>query len=478
MSSVDVLVIDLDGTITYTDTLHESILSLLRNKPLLLLKMPIWLSKGVAFFKAKVAENSKLDVTTIPYNEILLNWLKQERNNGKKIVLCSATNERIALEIADHLQLFDDVMASDMSINLKGFNKREALDKKYGVKGYHYAGNSSIDLEVWAGSKEAIIVNPSPKVLKKAKQIANIARIFPPNYSTFLDFFRVFRVYQWVKNLLIFVPLLAAHQFDNFESINLLFLAFISFSLCASSVYIINDLLDLESDRHHPRKRYRSFAAGKLQLSVGMTLAPILVGISFALGAMVGLDFLYILCLYFLMTSVYSLFIKRIGLIDCLTLASLFTLRIIAGAVAISVKLSFWLMVFSIFIFLSLALLKRYAELIVQKHVGDSYLFGRSYKYEDAPTLQALGISAGYISTLVLALFMHSENISIFYHQPELIWLEIPLLLYWISWVWLQANRGVMHDDPIVFAAKDKTSLIVAGLTILVFIIATVELNI
>lgn len=480
MISSKVIAVDLDGTITYTDTLHESVLNILKNVPIILFFFPIWLLKGRAYFKARVAESkySQLDINNLPYNESFIKWLKEEKYKGKKIVLCSATNELIASAVAEHLKLFDDVMASTDIINLKSLNKRKALDRKYGEKGYCYAGNSSSDIPIWAGSKEAILVNTSQKVLAKVARVATVSKVFPSYRNIGSDFFKALRCHQWLKNLLLFVPFLAAHQFDSIETIRLLMLSFFSFCVCASSVYIINDLLDLESDRHHPRKRHRPFAAGKLPVAAGMTFAPLLVGISLTFGLMVSLDFLIILCLYFLLSSAYSLFLKRIALVDCLTLAALFTLRIIAGAVAISLTLSFWLMAFSVFIFLSLALLKRYAELIVQKQAGNSHLFGRSYIFEDAILLQTLGISAGYISTLVLALYMRSEDVTKLYSQPELVWFVIPLLLFWISWVWLKANRGVMHDDPIVFAAKDKASLMVAGLTMLVYILASVEINI
>lgn len=472
MSPNNVIAVDLDGTLTLTDTLHESVLLLVRNKPFMLLMLPFWLAKGLAFFKVKVAENSQLDVTTVPYNEPLIDWLRNEKASGKKIVLCSATNERIALAVAEHLQLFDDVMASDAITNLKNVNKRKALEKKYGVKGYDYAGNSSADIEVWAGSRQAIVVNASPKVHAQATQVAPVSQIFPSHSVTISDWLRALRIHQWLKNMLLFAPLLAAHQLGNIQSLSTLVLAFISFSLCASSVYIANDLLDLESDRRHPRKRNRPFAAAKLPIVLGAVLSPLLVVASLALGLMVSSDFLAVLILYFLLTTVYSLVLKRIVLVDCLTLAMLFTLRIIAGAAAVSVSLSFWFMAFSVFIFLSLALVKRYAELLTQVQAGNNHAHGRGYSVTDAPLIQTLGVAAGYSSILVLALYIRSEAVMTLYALPTAIWFAIPLLLFWISWVWLKANRGEMHDDPIVFAFKDKASLVVAGLAAAIFVFA------
>jgi 4-hydroxybenzoate polyprenyltransferase/phosphoserine phosphatase len=472
MVETRVIAVDLDGTLTLTDTLYEAALVLARSKPIMLFLLPFWLVKSVAYFKLKVAENSVLDVTTLPYNAPFIDWLKEQKARGKTIVLCTAANELIARNVYKHFDLFDDFIASDETTNLKSANKRKELEDKYGEHGYDYAGNSSADLEVWAGAAQAIVVNASVTVLTKASKVASVSETFPsenPNLSVWL---KALRVHQWLKNLLLFVPLLAAHQFGNFQSLATLTLAFISFSLCASSVYIINDLLDLESDRRHPRKKNRPFASAKLPISLGLVVALALIGSSVTLGAVVGEEFLVILLLYLSLTVAYSMALKRLVLIDCLTLATLYTVRIIAGAVAVSVSLSFWLLAFSGFMFFSLALVKRYAELKVQILEAKSFAHGRGYVVSDAPLLQTLGVTSGYISALVLALYVQSEDIVSLYAQPLAIWLVLPILLFWVSWVWLKAERGEMHDDPIVFAASDKASLVVTVLTVVVFIYA------
>jgi len=474
MNEAQAIAVDLDGTLTLTDTLHESVLTLVRNKPYLLLLLPFWLFKGIAHLKQKVAEHSELDVTTLPYNQPLIDWLQAEKQRGKKIVLSTAANEKIAKQVVRNFNFFDEFIASDSTTNLKSARKREALQKRYGVKGYDYAGNSNDDLEVWAGASNAIVVNASETVVSKASTLTSVSQIFRSERAGFAIWFKALRVHQWLKNLLLFVPLLAAHQIGNAQSLGLLIIAFLSFSLCASSVYITNDLLDLESDRIHPRKRFRPFASAKLSVLHGVIAAPLLISASFLLGAVVGLDFLIVLLVYLLMTVTYSFNLKRLVLVDCLTLATLYTMRIIAGAAAVSVSLSFWLLAFSIFIFLSLAFLKRYAELLVQSSEGKNSAHGRGYLVTDAPLLQALGVSSGYISTLVIALYLRSENVMSLYAQPLAIWLLIPILLFWVSWVWLKSSRGEMHDDPIVFAAKDKTSLSVAAITALVFIYAAI----
>lgn len=472
MSLSKVIAVDLDGTLTLTDTLHEAVLILVRTKPFMLFLLPIWLAKGVAYLKLKLAENSVLDVTTLPYNVPFIDWLKEQKASGKEIVLCTAANKLIAHNVSKHFDLFDDVIASDEYTNLKSANKRKVLEGKYGEQGYDYAGNSSADLEVWAGASKAIVVNAKVKVLAKASQVATVSHTFPSEGLSLSNWLKALRLHQWLKNLLLFVPMLAAHQFGNVQSLATLILAFISFSLCASSVYIINDLLDLESDRRHPRKKNRPFASAKLPISLGVLVAPLLIGSSISLGEIVGRDFQVVLLLYLALTAAYSFALKRLVLVDCLTLATLYTVRIIAGAAAVSVALSFWLLAFSVFIFLSLALVKRYAELTVHIQEGKSSAHGRGYVVSDAPLLQTLGVSSGYISALIVALYVRSEDVVSLYAQPLAIWLVLPILLFWVSWVWLKAERGEMHDDPIVFAAKDKASLVVAALTTIVFVYA------
>ena len=469
-----VIAVDLDGTLTLTDTLHESVLTLVRNKPYFLFLLPLWLFQGIAYLKLKVAENSELDVITLPYNQPLIDWLKEERLRGKKIVLCTAASEQIAKAIVKHFHFFDDFIASNSAINLKSSAKRDALKERYGDKGYVYAGNSNDDLEVWASASDAVVVNASDKVLAKALKLTSVAKVFRSDKAGIAVWLKAIRVHQWLKNLLLFVPLLAAHQIGNAHSLGLLVIAFLSFSLCASSVYLVNDLLDLESDRSHPRKRFRPFATAKLPILYGVVAAPVLIAASFLLGTVVSTDFLIVLLVYLALTVTYSFGLKRLVLVDCLALATLYTVRIIAGAAAVSVSLSFWLLAFSIFIFLSLALVKRYAELLVQSREGKNSAHGRGYLVADAPLLQALGVSSGYISTLVIALYLRSENVMSLYIQPLVIWFLIPILLFWVSWIWLKSSRGEMHDDPVIFAAKDKTSLSVAAIIAFVLISATI----
>ena len=454
------LVVDLDGTLIRTDMLHESALRILRDKPLDVLFIPYWLSQGKAVLKRNLSNRTDFDPSSLPYNQELLDWLKQQRIQGRRLILCTATDHAIAQAISNYLGIFDEVMASDGTTNLAGKHKAQALVQRFGHAGFDYAGNSRADLAVWQYARQAIVVNASGKVTQRAGEICEVEHIFPSPSSSLSTWRRVLRVHQWMKNGLLFVPLLAAHQIANTEAWLALTLAFLSFSLCASSVYIVNDLLDLESDRQHPRKRNRPFASGLVPASVGVALAPLLLLGSFALAQYVGGHFILWLLFYFVLTCAYSWRLKSLMLLDCLTLAMLYTLRIVAGAAAMSMGLSFWLLAFSVFLFLSLAFVKRYAELEVQLLQGNQKAHGRGYYTSDASLLQTMGITSGYAAVIVLAFYLNSEAVITLYKTPEIIWGTVPVMLFWISWMWMKAHRGEMHDDPLVFAVKDKASLL------------------
>jgi 4-hydroxybenzoate polyprenyltransferase/phosphoserine phosphatase len=458
MSSLP-LIIDLDGTLIHTDMLHESALRTLRDKPFEVLRIPFLLARGKAVLKRRLAQHGEFDAASLPYNTDLLEWLKQQRSDGRKLILCTASDRSIADAIASHLGVFDEVMASDGVTNLAGKNKAAALVERFGQAGYDYAGNSQADLPVWRSARRAVVVNAPADLARRAAGCCEVECSFAAPGAGFTAWRRVLRVHQWLKNLLLFVPLFAAHQFADPSNWMPLLLAFIAFSLCASSVYIANDLLDLESDRQHPRKRNRPFASGQVQAWQGVLCAPLLLLASAGVAWHVGGSFFGWLAGYFLLTCVYSWLLKRLMLVDCVTLALLYTLRIIAGAAALSMPLSFWLLAFSVFLFLSLAFVKRYAELQVQILHGKKKAHGRGYYTTDAPLIQMLGVCAGYAALVVLALYLNSDAVVMLYRSPEIVWGAVPVMLFWVSWMWMQAHRGHMHDDPLVFAVKDKASL-------------------
>ena len=457
------LVVDLDGTLILTDTLHEAALRALRDQPLDILRIPLWLSRGKAVLKQGLAASTEFDASALPYHPELLAWLRQQHVQGRQLVLCTAADESIAQAIAAHLGLFDIVMASDGNHNLAGDNKARALEARFGRGGFDYAGNAQADLAVWQRARRAIVVNAPESLSKQAAAVSQVEHVFASPAPTLSVWLRMLRVHQWLKNLLLFVPLFAAHQLPGAQSGMALVLAFFAFSLCASAVYIGNDLLDLDSDRLHPRKCTRPFAAGRVPVAAGVLIAPVLLLGGLALATQVGAQFLGWLLFYFVLTCAYSLGIKRLILVDCLALAMLYTLRLVAGASAIALPLSYWLIAFGVFLFLSLAFVKRYAELIVQAAHGKHKAHGRGYYTADAPLVQTLGVAAGFSAVLVLALYLNSDAVVKLYRAPEFVWGTVPVMLYWVSWMWMQAHRGNMHDDPLVFALKDKASLL-AGL--------------
>ncbi|WP_284614428.1 UbiA family prenyltransferase [Aquabacterium humicola] len=457
------LVVDLDGTLIHTDMLHESALRVLRDKPWDTLYIPVWLAGGKALLKQRLALRSSFDPAGLPYNLDFLAWLREQRAGGRTLVLCTAADASIAEAIAQHLGLFDEVIASDGRTNLSGRHKADALAARYGARGFDYAGNSRADLPVWERAHGAVVVNASAALARQARTLCEVERIFPPPRVGFTGWRRALRLHQWLKNLLLFVPLAAGHRFDDAGAWLRLLLAFFAFSLCASAVYVANDLMDLESDRRHPRKRERGFASGHIPVWRGVVLAPVLLAGGFALAAQVSQAFLGWMGLYFLATCAYSWGLKRIVLVDCLLLAMLYTLRIVAGTAAAQLQFSFWLLAFSVFLFLSLAFVKRYAELALQAGAGVEAPHGRGYRSSDSPLLQTMGVTSGYAAVLVLALYINSASVQYLYRAPELVWGTLPLVLFWISRMWMKAHRGQMHDDPLVFAVKDVPSLI-AGL--------------
>ncbi len=465
------LVVDLDGTLIHSDMLHESAIRVFRDSPFEILRIPFLLLKSKAFMKRHLASRTEFDPQTLPYNVELLEWLKLQRTAGRFLVLCTASDKKIADLISSHLGIFDEVIASDGVSNIAGEIKAEVLLQRFEHHGYDYAGNSHKDLPVWAHAHKAIVVNGSSELVKKAQDIATVERVFPKKSIGFSSWRHAVRVHQWLKNLLLFVPLFAAHDLGNKSAWVSLILALIAFSLCASSVYIANDLLDLESDRIHPRKRNRPFASGLIPVWVGVLVAPLLLVISLSVALLVGQKFLSWLIFYFALTCVYSWILKRLMLIDCFTLALLYTLRIVAGAAAVGHNLSFWLVAFSVFLFLSLAFVKRYAELEIQLLSGKEKIHGRGYNTSDAPLIQTMGITSGYASVLVLALYLNSDVVLKLYAVPELIWGAVPVMLFWLCWMWMQAHRGKMHDDPLVFAFKDRASL-GAGVTFAAILLA------
>jgi 4-hydroxybenzoate polyprenyltransferase len=463
------LVCDLDGTLIRTDTLFEAFLILLKTSPFSLFILPFWLIKGKANLKSQIFSRVDISPEPLPYNHDVLDFLKSEKLSGRKIILATASHISIANRIADYLNIFDDVLATTDSLNLIGKNKADILSENYGEGGFDYIGDHRVDIHIWEKSNSALIVEKNDSLSIKAKNITNVTKIFKLPQNNYLkSLIKQIRVYQWVKNILLFLPIFMAHKVAGFDSLLTVLFGFFAFSLTASSVYLTNDLLDLESDRCHPRKKFRPLASGEMSIIQGIFLAKLF----FVLGFLIAyfslpIDFFITLAIYYLITTLYSFWLKRLVLIDIFTLAALYTIRIIAGGTASGVEISPWLLAFSMFIFLSLALVKRYTELLNMISNKKETISGRGYKSSDSGLILALGGAASYSAILVFSLYANSSQVASLYQNPQYMWLVAVLLLYWISRIWLLAHRGQMSDDPIVFTAKDKSSWIICILIII-----------
>lgn len=456
------LVVDMDGSLLRTDTLFEMVVAHFSTKPWILWKLPSWLRFGRAGFKKRIADLGTLAADTLPVNQPVLEYVGQAKAEGRHVALVSAADQRQVTRVAEHLGLFNEWHGTENS-NLSGATKAAFLVERYGEQGFDYIGDSSTDMPVWQAARRAITVGASKKLQKMAKACNPEVEHLHTKPRSVMSYVKALRPYQWVKNILIFVPILAAHQPGALLSA---LLAFVAFCLAASSVYLINDLLDLEADRSHPRKCKRPLAAADIPIWHGVLMALFLVLIAFAISAMLSGLFLLVISSYLALTFGYSLFFKRKLVIDIWVLAGLYTSRILAGAAATAIKPSPWLLTFSIFIFFALAAVKRQAEMVDKKEQGENKAVGRAYTTSDLPVIQSMALSSGYAAVVVFALYINSSAVEALYSFHEILWIVPVALLFWITHLVMATHRGRMDDDPIIFAVRDRLSQI-TGLAIL-----------
>ena len=465
----DVVYVDLDGTLLSTDMLWETICLLLAREPLQAFKFPFWLWRGKAGFKREMAERVSFDASVLPYRPEVLHYLHAQKAAGQRIVLATASHRSIAQTIADHLGLFDSVLASDGESNLSGAAKLGAVQHDCGDGPFEYLGNDAKDIPIWEHAGVSTLVQPTRRAASAAENLSgNVNQIETPRPGL-TPAIRTLRAYQWIKNALLWIPIVLAHQLADPAKVAAVSVAFVSFCAVASATYMINDLTDIESDRRHERKRKRPVAAGALPVSTSlMILSGLLLG-GFALSvATLPLLSTGMLATYAALTISYSLYVKKKLFVDVLVLAGLFTHRVLSGAVAADVRLSPWLLAFSLFFFLSLALLKRYAELLATKDSGGKSNARRAYQVMDIGLVENMGLAAGYSAVLVLCLFVSSDDVSKLYPNPDVLWFVMPLFLYWISRMWFLAGRKVLLDDPVLFAATDRVSWLIGVLIAIV----------
>lgn len=453
------LVVDLDGTLTPTDTLVESVFSLLKQNPINIFLLLCWLFSGRAGFKRRVAAMSNFSTATIPWRKDFLAWLRKEHENGRILVLATAAHQNIAQDAARQLGIFQQVISTADGNNLKGTAKLQEIQKQIGAR-FSYAGDSSADLPIWKAAETAILVGTSSAVSRKVHGSGKVEIEFQNRKAGLGSWMRALRVHQWLKNLLLFVPLLAAFALNDLSKISAALIAFASFSFAASATYIFNDLWDLESDRKHPRKCYRPFASADIPILHGVAVAGGLFSISLVLACLVSYAFAGMVVGYIVLTTLYSWTLKHYVLIDVLMLAVLYTFRVLAGSVATEIHSTQWLLAFSVFMFFGLALIKRCAELkslqLAQKNATE----GRDYQVQDLAVLWPLGIAASLCSVVVFGLYIGAPKTTSAYANADVLWLVGIGLLYWNARLWIKTARGEMHDDPIVFAARDFGSQI------------------
>jgi 4-hydroxybenzoate polyprenyltransferase/phosphoserine phosphatase len=463
-SSAIAFCVDLDGTLVKTDLLWEALFLLLKKNPAALFSLPFWLGKGIANLKCEIAQRAQPECELLPYRSEVLDLIHQAKAAGRHVVLVSAAHESMAVGVAEHLRCFDEVIATRGLLNLKAERKQAALEERFGRKQFDYVGDARADLPVWAAARRSFVVTNKRRLLREAQSVTSATEIKTGRMG-WKTLARAMRLHQWFKNLLVFVPIIMAHEILKPAIFAKGALAFLAFGLVSSSVYLVNDLLDLQADRAHRVKRARPLAAGDMKGSAGLALASVLLIVGLLLTVVARIPTLGAMLFgYFVMSLAYSCFFKRLVMMDVLVLAGFYTLRIFAGSAATDIPISVWLLAFSMFFFFSLALVKRCSELIED---ASGMSRSRGYLPGDLPQVAGLGVASGVVSVLVLVLYVMNPEVTALYRHPSVLLFICPLLLYWISRVWILTRRGLMHDDPVIFALRDRLSYfvgILAGL--------------
>jgi 4-hydroxybenzoate polyprenyltransferase/phosphoserine phosphatase len=454
------LVVDLDGTLIFSDLLWESLVLFLKKSFLRAWLLPLWLARGKAAFKAALAAEVELDPAALPYDRALIELMREERAKGREVVLATGSHARFAGFIAGHLALFDRVLATGEGTNLTSHNKARALVALYGERGYDYVGNSTADVPAWEASRHAYTVTRRQFRLSDGRVTS---RVGSERVRAAPSLLKAMRPRQWLKNLLVFVPMLAGHAF-NPATLLASIVAFVAFSLCASSAYLLNDALDAQDDRVHPTKHKRPIAAGALPLWLALVTSPLLALASIALCLAFNQLLLGVVGIYFVTTLAYSIQLKRMLMVDIVTLAILYSLRVLGGSAATGIAPSFWLLAFSFFIFLSLALLKRHSELINLHREGKKKTRGRGYSTEDKAPIGIMGINSAFVSVLIFMLYFNSQNVLMLYAHPAWLMGILPLLVFWLGRLWTLSFRGQVNEDPVLYVSRDPVSLVVFAL--------------
>jgi 4-hydroxybenzoate polyprenyltransferase/phosphoserine phosphatase len=466
------LAIDLDGTLIKSDTLHEGVVGCIKAHPLEIHGIAQTLRKGKAAFKRAVADRVSFDASALPYNEDVLSYLREQRRAGRRLGLFTAADQSIADAVAAHLGLFDVAVGSDGIVNASGTRKLDAIRRTFGDD-FAYAGNDAVDAPIFKASRSVVLVGPVDRLRNYVPPEVKVEAAFALKKPRLRDWVRALRLEHWAKNSLVFVaPVLGFQQLTPLAALQVLIL-FVAMGLLASATYIVNDLFDLAADRQHPRKRFRPFAAGVIPVRDGLVAACALLLVSFGLALFLPRAALLALLAYLAVTLAYSLALKRQPIVDVIVLAGLFTLRVLAGSLLVATTVSPWLLSFSMLFFLGLAMVKRYAELERVIRSGGSEVLSRGYSARDLPLLLSAGVAAGFSSVVLFTIYLINDHYPRdIYNNPAALWGMMPILLLFVLRIWHLAAHGKMHEDPVVFALRDRFSLGLGGAMIVTLIAA------
>lgn len=469
------LIVDLDGTLIQSNLLWESLAAALRHSPWRCVFALLAIFRGRAAFKRAFAEIGPIDPVALPYRRRFLSWLRREHASGRQIVLATAADETIAQRVASHLQIFERVLASDGFQNNKGNEKLATIERSFPGREFDYCGDSLSDIPLFKAARTAYLVGANASLTASVSASAPIdVRFTSTKTGPRLRYWiRAIRPRHWLKNLLVLVPFFSAFLVTETALLFSAVMAAVAMCLAASSGYVINDLLDMQADRHHPRKFRRPFAMGRLTAAEGFIGALLLQMGALLIALMVGWSVMAWVIVYLLGTFSYSVFFKREPIIDVMLLAGLYTTRVIIGANAVGAERSLWLLAFSVFFFFSLATMKRCGELVVRRNRGEQTTAGRAYEPADLQMLCPAGVSAGIASVLVLALYVQSPGVEARYPIPEALWLALVALLVWLCRAWLDTMRGQMHDDPLIYALRHRRGRMVLLMVIASFSLAS-----
>lgn len=471
-SDADVpLVVDVDGTLIKTDLLFEAALQMVARHPFQLWRVLVWLTRGKTALKAGLAGFGDPGIANLPLREEAVEAIRAAQSARRRVYLASASHRYFVETLAERIGGISGVFATDAAVNLAGAAKADRLVTEFGLRKFDYLADADVDFAIWSVARKVLAVTHSAGFERRLVRSFPQTEIIARPRSRVNDSLKAIRPHQWSKNVLVFLPLVAGHFFAPTQMFAAM-LAFIAFSMTASSAYLINDLLDLPSDRDHPRKRRRPLASGAVSLKLAMTVAAVLVLAGFTVALTLPARFVVVLALYFVATLAYSVILKRKIVVDVVTLAGLYTVRVLGGIAAVGATSSQWLLMFSLFLFLGLAIVKRCSELIAREQEGTRAPLGRGYRAEDLRALFAFGAAAGYGAVFVVTLYLSSPEVQALYQHPNRLWLICPLLLYWITRIFMISNRGELNDDPLVFALTDRTSWATAVCAVCVLAIA------